>query len=331
MSICTLKRYIGGCAGVLLVVLGIALVSTYASAQAGLQVPATPPAAPSDYMLGPGDVVNITFTNSPELNGKARITDSGEVAVPLLSTPIKAEGLTAMQLAANIAEAMKNARQLRDPIVNVFVEERYGRSVTVLGAVAKPSVYPLQRPASLLEVLSMAGGVAPNAGATLTLVHKSSAEKSAQQIAVGKLLKGEDPSLNLEVQAGDVISVSTAPVVYVVGAVIKPGAYVVPDATNGITFLQALASAEGLQPTAVHDRCLILRRKNGGAEGQQQNVEVAMGKLLAGKSPDFPLQPNDIVFIPDSASRRTLTAMARAAQQAVVGIATYGAGLRIGR
>jgi len=283
----------------------------------------------SDYAVGPGDLVSITFANAPELNGKYRITDSGDLAMPLLTSPLKAEGLTAMELGKRIAEALKAAKQLRDPIINVFVEEKHGRSVTVVGAVAKPSVYPLERSATLLEVLSLAGGITPGAGATVTVVRKApSSGNPTLQIDLSSLMRGEDPSLNVEVRAGDVVSVSTAPVIYVVGAVVKPGAFVIQDASVSMSLLQALATAEGLQPIAARNRLVVFRQLPAAKE--RQNIPIDLGKLMAGKMPDPSLQPNDIVFVPESRTKKTIKTMGRTAEQAIIGIATYGVGLRIG-
>lgn len=309
------------------------ITTVCASSQTGQAVLSSPAAisggSASDYLLGPGDLVNITFTNSPELSGKYRVMDSGDLAVPLLTTPVKAEGLTAMELGNRIAEALKAAKQLRDPIVTVFVEEKHGRSVTVVGAVEKPSVYPLERPATLLEVLSLAGGTTPAAGPTLTVVRKAvSNGNSTQQIELSRLMRGEDPSLNVEVRAGDIVSVSTAPVIYVVGAVMKPGAFVVQDASVNMTLLQALATAEGMQPVAARNRLIIFRQLPGAKE--RENILIDSRQLMTGKLADPSLQPNDIVFVPESGTKKTLQVMARTAEQAIVGVATYGAGLRIG-
>lgn len=283
----------------------------------------------SDYTIGPADILNITFTNSPELNGKFRVTDSGDLAMPLLSSPVRAEGLTAIELAQRLAEAFKAAGQLRDPIVNVFVEEHHSRSVMVLGSVVKPSVYELQRTTTVLELLSMAGGLTPTAGTTLTVARKSASPgQSTLHIDLGRLMLGDDPSLNVELRDGDVVSVSAAPVFYVVGAVVKPGGFAVQDAASGMTILQALATAEGLLPTATHDRCLVIRRQSGTK--QRQEITVDLSKLMAGKKPDQLLEPNDIVFVPESGTKKAVRTMARVAEQAIVGIATYGVGLRVG-
>jgi polysaccharide export outer membrane protein len=321
----------------------ISCLAMSASGQIGKQSQAATPmpsekAVSGDYILGPGDIVTITVADSPELSGRYRVGENGQLNLPSISTPIRAWGLTAVEVAKRIAEALKASDLLRDPVVNVFLEEYHSRNVTVLGAVAKPSVYPLERPTTVLEVLSLAGGLIPQSGNTLTLVRNSSRPESATSAPTGdstltidlaKLMQGKDPSLNLEVHPGDVISVSPAPVIYVVGAVTKPGGFVLQDPGSGVTVLQALAMAEGLKSVAARSRTLLVRRSAGLKE--RQEIPINLDKLMAGKIRDQYMEPNDILFVPESGSKKTAQAMARTAEQAAVGIATYGVGLRVGR
>lgn len=285
----------------------------------------------SDYEVGPGDILTITIGDSPELSGKYRVSDSGDIALPLLPQPVKAAGLTPRDLSSAIATALEKAELLRQPMVSVFVEEFHSRAVTVLGAVAKPAVYPLERPTTLLEVLSLAGGPTQQAGNIVTVVQPthssgtkdSSPSDSTLNIDLAKLMKGTDPSLNIIVQAGDSVSVSAAPIVYVVGAVVRPGGYVLPDAKSGMTILQALAMAQGMQPIAAAKRSVIVRRSEEGKTNATIPIDIA--KLMDGKfHEDQMLEPNDILFIPESGMKRSLAKVSAVASSAVSGIAIYG-------
>ena len=289
----------------------------------------------ADYTIGPGDVMTITIGDSPEMSGKYRVSDSGDIALPLLPNPVKAEGLTPLGLSRAVAAALKKAELLRDPMVNVFVEEFHSRNVTVLGAVAKPSVYPLDRPTTLLEVISLAGGPTATAGNTVTVVRPSqssdtkdpSAAESTMNIDLAKLMEGKDPSLNILVQAGDSVSVSAAPIVYVVGAVTKPGGFVLPDPKSGMTILQAIAMAQGMTRVAAPKRSLIVRRPEEGAKSE--NIPVNIAQLMDGKSQDQKLHPNDILFIPESGMKKSLDKLGTVAMSAVNGMSIYGLGYRI--
>jgi polysaccharide biosynthesis/export protein len=293
----------------------------------------------TSYSVGPGDVLTITFANSPELNHKVQVSGAGDIAVPLLSAPVHAAGLTPTQLSQQIAKQLEDANQLRDPFVNVFVEEHNSHSATVLGAVAKPGTYPLTKPTRLLELLSMAGGVNTTAGATLTISHAETGDDRGKDsksvpntpsiIQIGQLTDNKDPALDLMIRSGDVVNVSQAPLVYVVGAVMKPGGFVLQDPRSGVTVLQALALAEGLQSTASAGKSLVIRRPSFGKE--RELIPVDIGKLMSGKLTDQDLQPNDILFIPQSGTKRTLQALARTAEASAAGVASYGLGLRLSK
>jgi polysaccharide export outer membrane protein len=291
----------------------------------------------SDYAIGPGDILTITIADLPELSGKYAVSETGMLELAVTPAPIRAAGLTAAELSRSIGEALKAAKQLRDPVVNVFVEEYRSQAVTVLGAVAHPSVYPLRKSTTLLEVLSIAGGLIPQSGNTLTLQRKrvvaGSEESPGDQrpttnINLGKLMQGEDPLLNLEIEGGDVVTVSTAPLVYVVGAVVKPGGFVLQNTSAGLTILQALAMAEGLRSNAAPNRGLIIRQSLEGHSRQEIPVDVM--RVLEGKQADVRLEANDVLFVPESGMKKTMQRMGEFAMQIVNGVAVYGIGYRVG-
>ena len=292
---------------------------------------------PIDYAIGPGDLLSITIADLPELSGKYLVSETGMVEIPVLPTPIRAAGLTALELSKNVGHDLEKAQQLRDPVVSVFVEEYRSQVVTVLGAVARPSVYPLRRSTSLLEVLSMAGGLIPQSGNSLTLQHKRPTlgneesipgQEAVLNIDLAKLMQGRDPSLNLEIHGGDIVTVSTAPLVYVVGAVVKPGGYVFQNPGTGLTVLQALAMAEGLKSIAAPRRAVVIRQSTDGPKRQEIPIDVT--NVLEGKERDQQLDSSDILFIPESGMKKSLQKMGELAMQTANGIAIYGVGYRIG-
>lgn len=288
----------------------------------------------ADYTIGVGDVLTVTLSDAPEFGGRFRVSDSGVISVSGVSTPIKAEGQSPIELANSIRVALIEAKQLRDPHVNVFVDEFHGRTVSVLGAVQKPAVYPLQKRTTVLEALSFAGGALPNAGNTVTIVRgPASAEStntavgSVQTFQMSNLASGKDLSANVEVKNGDVISVSAAQVVYVVGAVVKPGGFTIQDSSAGVSVVQAVALAEGLTSVASR-RGMIVRQST--SDHARVEIPVDIGQMMAGKQTDAVLAPNDILFIPTSGARRTAKAMGDVAMAAVNGVAIYGIGYRVG-
>jgi polysaccharide biosynthesis/export protein len=294
----------------------------------------SPSSGVEDYRIGPSDVLTVTVADAPEFGGKFRVGDSGMIEVPGVSTPIHAEGQTAVELAHSIRGALIAAKQLKDPRVNVFVDEYHGRTVTVLGAVVKPAVYPLTKHTNVLEALSLAGGALPNSGNTVSIVRgPASAEAtntpvgSVKIIQMSDLVSGKDLASDIEVKNGDVVNVSAAQVIYVVGAVTKPGGYTMTDPSSGVSVVQAVALAEGLKGVASSHALIVRQSTNAQARTE---IPVDLRQMMAGKIADVTLAPNDILYVPNSGGRLALRAMGDVALAAVNGVAIYGLGYRVG-
>jgi polysaccharide biosynthesis/export protein len=293
------------------------------------------PADAQDYTIGPGDVLTIAVADAPEFGGKVRVTDSGTIELLGVERPVMAVDKSTAQLAVAISEALRDAKQLRDPHVSVFVDEYHGRTVTVLGAVNKPAVYSIEKKTTVLEAISDAGGALPNSGKTVTIVRgKASAEAtetavgSVQIIDLTLLTNGETPTADVVVRNGDVLSVSAAQLVYVVGAVTKPGGFVMSNPTEGVSASQAIALAEGFTPLASTHHALIVRQSTSASA--RTEIPVDIGKMMGGEETDVVLAPNDILYVPVSGMKRTLKVMGDVAMATVNGIAIYGIGYKIG-
>jgi polysaccharide export outer membrane protein len=316
--------------GYLRVVLGIVTASLVIVCS--LLVPTRSHAASQDYTVGPGDLLRITIADAPELGGAFRVSQSGEITVAGLRPPLKVAGKTTEAIAVLTAQTLQSAELLVSPLVSVSIEEYNSRRVTVMGAVNKPAVYSLSRPMTILEVISTAGGLLPNAGEKLTVTRKNQADSRGTEstttfsLDLAKLMRGEDPAVNINVEAGDVIEVTTAPVVYVIGAVRKPGGFVRPASTSKVSVLQALALAEGMSPSAAADKALIIR--NSSSQSRQE-IPINLKKLLTTKNLDQAMEPNDILFVPESSMKKSLHAMGAVAGQTISGITIYGVGYRI--
>jgi polysaccharide export outer membrane protein len=318
---------------VMAILAGMASGSPRAFAQSNDQ--SISPAPVEEYKIGPGDVLAITVADAPEFGGKFRVSDAGIIQLTGISDSMQAENLTPIQLSQEIRKALIDAKQLRDPRVSVFIEEYHGRTITIMGSVSKPSVYSLARRTSVLEALSLAGGALPNTGNTVTVVRgPASAEAtgtavgSVQIIDVARLARGEEASTNIEVRNGDVINVSAAQLVYVVGAVVKPGGFVLSNPAEGVSVVQAVALAEGFKPLAATHRGLIIRQST--SQQGRREIPVDIQEFMNGKQADLVLAPNDILYIPESGTKKTLKVMGDIAMATINGIAIYGIGYRVG-
>ena len=233
-----------------------------------------------NYILGPEDVIKIDVLNVPELSKTTvRVANDGMISLPLIGR-VQAAGLTAEQLRKELADKW-GENYLQDPQVTVFVSEFKAKPVSVIGAVEKPGLYPLTGRRTLIEMLSMAGGFGKKgtsaAGRTVLITRKSGFGdlqpvdgmhvRGPDQIEIdlNRLLYTRDEALNIEMKPLDIISVSKAEVVYVTGAVKRPGGFVLEDRPT-MTVLQAIAMAEGFTPTAGKKSARILRTNQDGSK-----------------------------------------------------------------
>lgn len=293
------------------------------------------PGTVEEYKIGPDDVLAVTIAEASEFGGKFRVSEAGLIEVIGVPEPIRAEGQSVRDLALEIRRRLIESKQLRDPKVSVYIEEYHGRTISVVGAVSKPAVYSLLKKTTVVEAISMAGGPLPNAGGTITIIRgKASAEATGTEVGSVQIIdmtragKGETLSAQVEVKNGDVVSVSASQLIYVIGAVKKPGGYVMASPTEGVSVVQAVALAEGMHSTAASHRAVIVRQST--SEHARQEIPVDVALMMTGKSTDVLLAPNDILFIPESGTKKTLKMMGEFALSAANGIIIYGLGYRLG-
>lgn len=299
------------------------------------------------YMIGVGDIINIRIAEEDSVSGRYQVSESGDVKIPLLEKPIHADGLTTFDFSSRLAQELKKQDILKDPYVTVFIERGMTQNVTVSGPVARPGIYPIERQTRLIDVLSMSGGLAPNAGQTITITHGGMEQKqaanggtsgaldeksatpggsngpSSETVDVATLMSANNREANVLVRAGDQITVSNASVVYVVGAVTRPGAFAVQDPKSGLSVLKAIALVEGTLSTAKLGNTIIVR-KSTNEEGREE-IPVDLSKVMKGKIKDPILMANDILYVPQSGVKQGLKRMGDVATTA----AGYGLGLRI--
>ena len=308
------------------------------------QLAAIAHARPADSPIGSGDLLHIDVLDIPELTREMRVTESGDISYPLIPGKIAAAGITPFQLEEKIEQLLIENGLVTHPLVSVFVKEQVSQPITVVGAVARPMVYQVIRPTTLLEVLANAGGITDNAGSVVTITRSrgpsvepiaarsdprpaASDSKAATNdppvdpapdariitIQLQDLLESGNAAFNISVYGGDVISVPRAGIIYVAGAGIsQPGGYVVQEHGQQITVLKAVALAHGLTGFAKANDAVIFRRNQ--VTGQKDLIPVRIKEIEHRKTEDVPLLSNDILYIPDSAGKK---ALARGAEAAV--------------
>ncbi|MBZ5668212.1 MAG: polysaccharide biosynthesis/export family protein [Acidobacteriia bacterium] len=296
--------------------------------------PASPAASASlalpDYIISPADVLIVSVYDSPDISGEYRVSPAGQIELPLLSEAIVAAGLTPAQLSEHISEKYRKAEIYSHPRVTVAVKESRVHSITVAGAVKTPQIYPLFGKATLLDVLSQAQGLANDAGGTAlitrggiamqALKQSGECESAARQapcaqtftVDLKQLEETGDPAFNVDLYPGDRVTVQRAGIVYVVGAVNRPGGFPLKTGQVDMTVLQALALAEDLKPTAARKKAMIMRKSAAAPNGREE-IAVNLKNVLEGREADPRLQANDILFVADSTGKRALRRGAEAA------------------
>jgi polysaccharide biosynthesis/export protein len=139
-------------------------------------------------------------------------------------------------------------------------------------------------------------------------------------VNLNQLLETGDTSNNIIVLPGDVVTVPHAGIVYVLGAVARPGGFVVTGDRQQLTTLKVLSLAGGLNRTAKSDHAVIVRKDDGG---QQHNVDVDLKKVMKFQSEDLQLRPSDILYVPNSGAKQALVRTGELALAVGAGVIVY--------
>jgi polysaccharide export outer membrane protein len=257
--------------------------------------------------IGADDLVAIAVYDSPELTRTVRVSAEGQIRLPMLKRAIPAAGLLPRELESAIGGALRAEQILVDPVVTVTVAEYRSRPISVAGAVKKPLTFQASGNVTLLDALTRAEGLAPEAGPEILLTRAAGGGKTTtDHISVKALFEGDKPELNPRLAGGEEIRVPDAARVYVAGSIKNPGAFTIKDGTD-TTVLKVLAMAGGLVPFA-SKQAYIYRRKAGAEE--KEEIPVGLSRIMGRKAPDVILRADDIFYVPDDKGRRlTVTAL----------------------
>jgi len=333
--------------------------------------------APHDYVIGSGDLLEVSVFDVPELSKEVRVSQTGTISIPLIPVRLRVAGLSETQAEEKIAELLEANGLVAHPEVGVAVKEHRSQPITVVGAVMHPMVYQADRDVTLLEVLAEAGGIAIDAGDTVIVTRqkpftmievanpqstpptaapgsgepppldspaatetaqkkpgaspKAQSFPSAEELAhaippaspatadtasalpspdstsitinLNDLLETGDTRNNILLHAGDVVTVPHAGIVYVLGAVTRPGGFVVSNDRTQLTTLKVLALAGGLTNIAKTQHAVIIRKDDAG---KQTETQVDLKKVLNRQSEDITMRPSDILFVPDDRTKQAL-------------------------
>ena len=278
-----------------------------------------PSSAKAEYTVSPEDLLEVIVMDVPEISRSYRVNSGGFLTLPLLPEPIPAAGETLDQLSRLIANKFHDAGMLSNAQVSVSLKETRLHTVIVSGDVRRPQAYPVYGPTRLLQVLTEAGGLSDTAGddAIITrgetgmrAVLAASTQPGDENLApkgqsftlnIRKLVMTGDDTTNILLYPGDCVMVQRAELVYILGAVNRPGGYVLNASRRQMTVLKALAIAGDVTGVAKRDRISILRRDPTGPEEKREEIPVNYKAMAKGKIADMKMLPDDILYVPESA------------------------------
>ncbi|SRR5579884_63243 len=246
--------------------------------------------------IGPGDTVHIKVLEASELEQVAKVTDAGQVPL-VLGGNVTLAGLTPAEAASVIEKALRDGGFVLHPHVTVLIEQYATQNVSVLGQVRSPGTYPIGTPRTVVDVLSLAGGVTELADRKITIERRASGEKISYFLSNQSKTALDD---NVKVYPGDIVMVPKADVVYVLGDVGRPGGIVMNTNDSRLSVLEAISMAGGTLPHAVPSHTRMVRRQ---ADGTYVEMTLPLSDMQKGKKPDVQLQANDIIYVPFSYGR----------------------------
>lgn len=264
-----------------------------------------------NYLLGPGDVLDVRVFGQPELTSTVPVDSDGNLSgLPFLETPIRAKCRSEKEVQRDITAAY--SKFINNPQVSVRISERNSRQpATVFGAVRQPSRVEMKRKVRLNELMAVSGGFTERASGTIQILHteplmcpEAGEEAEAapidgtriplQIVKISELRSGKIDA-NPVIRPGDYVLVTEAEPVYITGAVLSPGGIFLREQ---LMLSRALAMVGGTRKEAKLTDVRIYRQLPGSANQEVIHVDVAA--IKKNQKPDFVLQPYDVIEVTES-------------------------------
>jgi len=246
-----------------------------------------------EYIIGTADVLAISVLDNKELDTVVSVNPGGKITVPLIGD-LQAAGLTVSELTQQLTKNF--AEKVKSPQVTVALREVNSYRIYFLGRVARPGVLTSRSEVTLLQALSMAGGLQEGADLSLAYVARG---RDRVPVDFVKLLRSGDLSQNLTLDPDDTVVIPDNPqnVIYVTGEVKQPG--MLPfSQERGWTALKAVVAVGGFTQFAGKGRSSLIREEAGKRLIIPIDFTDLMRNPETGK--DVPLKPGDILVIPQS-------------------------------
>lgn len=259
--------------------------------------PSTLAAIPEDFsklQLAPGFLLSMDVFDTPEYSIYLRIDSVGNVNIPMVGS-IHVSDMTLVEAATKIAAALRDGMILTDPQVNLNVEEYAGHDITVLGEVHSPGRIQMLAPRHLDDVIAMAGGETEYAGKTIEIRHEEGVTPRTAVIHYSRSVDNQILS-DTVVLPGETVTVKRAGIVYVLGAVARPGGYLMQE-DGDLNVTEALSLAYGTTMPAAVGSMRLIRKKD---DGQVEEIPIRYRDMVKGNVAPLRLQAEDVIYVPIS-------------------------------
>jgi polysaccharide biosynthesis/export protein len=245
-----------------------------------------------DFKLGPGDLIVIHLFGVGDYTATVRLGLDGTVQLPYIGT-VSLEGLSVHAAQGRIEDKLRTGGFYNNPDITIQVLDTVNGSVIITGEM-RASI-PVTTERSLREVLLAAGGLPANASHTVKIVRPvpdQPGQTKVIEVNLGTDLAASEAA-NIAVYPHDIIQISRASLVYVLGAFKQQGSLPL-DQAKPLTLIQLAALSGGVGFEGKYEDLRLIRTV--GAE--RKVVVVDIKKVLNGQAPDPILEANDIVFLP---------------------------------
>jgi polysaccharide export outer membrane protein len=273
---------------------GLPSPSSRAGAATQLGGPTIVPKDISELRIEPGDLLYVNVYDTPELSAPYRVDLAGFLTLPLCGK-VNVRGLTMPEAAKRLEAALKDGQILNQPQVNVDVQQYAGQYVTVIGEVGSPGRISVIAPTTLGEILAQAGGVTFLAGQRIKIRFGADDTAPEQDVPYSRT-EGTRETASILVRPGDSVIVPRAGIVYVLGAVGRPGGYLMQE-DGKLNVAEALALSGGTNLQANTGGLRVIRRN---PDGTVLDFPLSYDAIAKGTQTPLALQAQDIVYVPTS-------------------------------
>ena len=267
-----------------------------------------------DYVLGEGDLLQVSVYEVQDLKADVRVGARGFITLPLIGS-VEVKDLTTREAEQKI-EDLYRARYLQNPHASIFVKEQVSGKITLLGAFRKTGTFPYLARLNLFEAMALGEGLADTAG-KMVQVRRGSRDSDRPEVLLvdlDELTKGGGEGLNISIKSGDVLYLPEAGVVYVDGAVRRPGNYPIKKKMN---VPEAIIAAGGLTPYAEEDAIKLVRP---GENGKTDIVQLSFKNLQEGSSHKVEVKDRDIIFVETNTTEAVIYGLTITGLGGVVGV-----------